>query len=216
MGGTCSKTEEEGGEKKEKVGFDSIYFDEDGNMRVGSHGRVRKGPEGEFERVLRLDDGAKSDEGRWCIIESGWVSSWLAFVYYNDSSPAPGSIDNSKLLDGKEGLAIEGLMLASDKKQGHYRLIREPVWDLYCELYKGSGPKIWVDEAPYDDPMSWQIDPGWLESQGVDLEARDGKLRKPTGVIEEAKDAEPSPVEEAKQGDLIDLFDDKPPPTAQG
>ena len=73
-----------------RVGFDSIYYDEDGNMRVGAHGRVRKGPKGEFERVLRLDDGTKSDEGRWCIVESGWVSSWLAFVYYNDSSPAPG------------------------------------------------------------------------------------------------------------------------------
>ena len=73
-----------------RVGFDSIYYDEDGNMRVGGHGRVRKGPKGEFERVLRLDDGSKSDEGRWCVVESGWVSSWLAFVYYNDSSPAPG------------------------------------------------------------------------------------------------------------------------------
>ena len=48
---------------------------------------------GEFEKVLRLDRAATDDDETvvWCIVESGWISSWLAFVYYNDSSPAPGT-----------------------------------------------------------------------------------------------------------------------------
>ena len=68
-----------------------------------------------------------------------------------------------------------------------------------------------------DDPEKWEIDPAWLEAQGVDVEER--KVRRPTGVIEEGTDATPpappAAVEEAKDGDLVDLFDDKPPP-AQG
>ena len=96
------------------------------------------------------------------------------------------------------------------------------MWGAQLPLFKHvtnglHSPCLWQDEEPYDDPAKWEIDPVWLEQQGVDVEER--KLRRPTGVIEEGADATPpappGPVEEAKQGDLIDLFDDKPPP-AQG
>mmetsp|Transcript_65645 Transcript_65645/g.181668 ORF Transcript_65645/g.181668 Transcript_65645/m.181668 type:complete len:225 (+) Transcript_65645:294-968(+) len=224
MGNTCTKKKETEDEKQ-KVGFDSIYYDEDGNMRVGVHGRERKGPKGEFAQVLALDkqvldgkegeEGTKAGEGKYCVIEAGWVSSWLAFVYYNDSSPAPGKIQNSKLLD-HSGCPIEGIQLASDKKSGHYRLIREPVWDLYCKLYKDSGPKIWVDEEPYNEPEKWQVDEEWLQAlyKKNNINPDDLKVRRPTGVLEEAEDTEEALLqqeEEAKEeakGDEVDIFTD--------
>ena len=93
-------------------------------MRVGVHGRERKGPKGEFAQVLALDkqvldgkegeEGTKAGEGKYCVIEAGWVSSWLAFVYYNDSSPAPGTCGV------RRAACSEWRMVATGSKDHHH------------------------------------------------------------------------------------------------
>lgn len=146
-----------------------MYYDEEGVLRAGAKARDR---EREFRSVLIADNPDTDALVTWCVVESNWINAWLAFVHFNQFSPAPGKIHNSNLItieydDNNNQVRIpkSGLELASTSKAGHFRVVRESVWKLYCELYPGSGPKITVSGETPEDTSTWNIDLDFYNQQ---------------------------------------------------
>lgn len=154
--------------KKEppKLNYDNIYYDEQGCLRVGNVSFKRKE---QRERVLKADNPNMElnpdKEEKFCVIDAAWVKSWLAFVYFNQSSPSPGKIRNTNLITkvGSEWKFKDDLVLEKDNEYGNFRLIKEEVWDIYVSYYKESGPKITVVREPVHLPENWEIDKEYVE-----------------------------------------------------
>ena len=89
------------------------------------------------------------EDKTWYIAESTWIESWLAFVHYNKTSPAPGPCRNDYLLrvddENKYWLPKENLIMARKNGAGNYRRVSQEAWRQICALYPGSGPEISVD-----------------------------------------------------------------------
>lgn len=156
-------------EMKNTVGLDSMYYDEAGVLRSGARSRDR---DHEFRSVLIADNPENDALVTWCVVESNWINAWLAFVHFNQFSPAPGKIHNSNLItieydenNHQVRIPKSGLEIASTSKAGHFRVVRESVWKLYCELYPGSGPKITVTGETPEDTSTWNIDLDFYNQQ---------------------------------------------------
>jgi hypothetical protein len=89
------------------------------------------------------------------VVEVNWVTSWLAHVHFNKTSPAPGPCKNLPLLEvNEENTAFvpkPGLSIATKSNRGDYRLISEAMWKEICKLYPGSGPAITTKFVKVDD-----------------------------------------------------------------
>jgi hypothetical protein len=100
----------------------------------------------EKDRDEDLDVPPKEDP-TWYIMDSVWLASWLAHVYYDkESGPAPGPCHNKRLIEwDQEGQCWKGrfgLRMAVSNHAGDYRRVTEECWKKYQSLYPGSGPSI--------------------------------------------------------------------------
>lgn len=139
------KDDEEVQEEENRI-YDKtlISFDNHGNLVLAS--KPRK-PEEELKRILGADDQEEELNKEWCVVASDWVNAWLLYVHTNKGvSPAPGPCSNLGLLqpneDGTFWIPRSGLVLGDKNKTGDYRRISRESWEIYCELYPGSGPLI--------------------------------------------------------------------------
>jgi hypothetical protein len=165
MGSSYSKAEKE--EEEDSRVFDTklIHFDEDGNLRLGIYnlfvqsyiyfiifilGTKEYNREGELKRIMDADDPVEEDGKIWYIINSAWVQAWLLYVHSNKNiNPNPGPCRNDCLLTPAEDNSIwvpkENLIMGRKEIPGDYRRISKECWEIYCELYPGSGPAIYVE-----------------------------------------------------------------------
>jgi hypothetical protein len=75
------------------------------------------------------------------------MNAWMLYCHLNkDVNPNPGPCRNECLLDldeyGEAWVSKPGLVMARKDKEGDYRRISKAAWDVFCELYPGSGPQI--------------------------------------------------------------------------
>jgi len=123
-----------------------IFWDDSGNLVYGkAHWMKQDKQIREIMQLDRTDD--KDEEKLWYIMDSAWVSSWLAYVHFDkENAPAPGPCRNDRLLtwDYLQGkyVARFGLYMAVNDRAGDYRRVTKETWDKYCQLYPGSGPTI--------------------------------------------------------------------------
>lgn len=95
-------------------------------------------------------DSIEEEEGKiWYIMDSAWITSWLAYVQFNkDVSPAPGPCKNHRLLvpdfENSCWKAKPNLVMATTGKKtlGDYRRVSREVWENFCIYYPGCGPEI--------------------------------------------------------------------------
>lgn len=78
------------------------------------------------------------------------MNAWLMYVHLNKNiNPNPGPCRNECLLDHNDPptawIPKKDLIMARKDKEGDYRRISKATWDLFCELYPGSGPAITVN-----------------------------------------------------------------------
>lgn len=180
---------DEDGQPKSKTEIDAMYYDEEGVLRAGVRARDR---DAELRSVLLADNPEQDSTCTWCVVDSNWINAWLAFVHFNQYSPAPGNINNGNLIriivdeTGKHfRLPKEGLELASTSKPGHFRLVRESVWNLYCDLYPGSGPKITVVGELPEDTSTWSIDLKFYDREDTDNDNSTANIMMQPGVTRE-------------------------------
>jgi len=144
---------------------DRIFYDNDGNLRFGKKPRIIK-DEIKLFQARGVDDTEEEDGKLWYIIDGPWLASWLAFVQISDENftfPDPGPCDNKRLLQHNklfEGWeAREGLTQASKADSGDFRRITQKAWELYTNLYPGSGPAITcVARFPKADTEEKELD----------------------------------------------------------
>jgi hypothetical protein len=155
------------------INFENIYYDEHGTLRSGRlNVKDKASKEEELRAILNIEEGENQDdeEVKWYIMDAAWIASWFAYVHYeSDTSPNPGPCRNDRLL--KPDLEEEKwkpqpkLIMASKKRDGDYRRVSRKTWELYCNLYPGSGPTItttfkrddnYVQTGLYDT-QGWEI-----------------------------------------------------------
>lgn len=167
------------GEVQEKRGVydhNRIYWDIDGNLRLGEISRNR---DEEVLELLQLDNPDESDaEKLWMIIPSRWVRKWLLYAHLKSGEPEPGKIDMNTLLvkdeafspDKFEGASmVKGMrpkntlkppnpgLMENDSFPGHYRRVGIEVWKKLEGIYSFEGFPIAVRGAPYDDMTRWRV-----------------------------------------------------------
>lgn len=82
MGISGSKVEDEQAEKKEvSAVFDlqDLYFDTEGNLRMGSgHRKTQMQKDKEMRALMELEDDEdlEADERLWYIMDAVWVADW--------------------------------------------------------------------------------------------------------------------------------------------
>jgi hypothetical protein len=89
----------------------------------------RRAEEVEF---LRANDSSDADV--FFLIDVRWLVQWKSFAF--NFGPAPGVIDNSRLVDVTTHVPIQGLKLKED-----YRGINRVLWQYWLARY-GGGPSI--------------------------------------------------------------------------
>lgn len=66
--------------------------------------------------------------------------------YESDTAPNPGPCRNERLLipdyELNQWVPRKNLIMASKKRSGDYRRVSRKTWELYSDLYPGSGPTI--------------------------------------------------------------------------
>jgi hypothetical protein len=130
--------------------FQEIYYDDQGNLRVGkANVKSKDQKEKELRDILNIEEGddAESEDVVWYIMDSTWIAAWFAYVHYEvDTAPHPGPCRNERLLvpDFKNNVWVpkERLIMSSKKRSGDYRRVSRKTWELYCEFYPGSEPTI--------------------------------------------------------------------------
>lgn len=104
-------------------------------------------------RVLMTFKTWTQDGKRWCIIDTAWLNSWLAYVHLDkQNAPAPGPCNNIRLIewDAVQGRWIgrHGLLMSNKNFAGDFRRISRETWQKFKEFYPGSGPTITMDFTP--------------------------------------------------------------------
>lgn len=159
------KNEEEDSKEYDKK---MIYIDEYGNFVYGDK---QFDPDEEAIRVMNTDDPIEEDGKEWYIINTSWMNAWLMYCHLNKNvNPNPGPCRNECLLESNQAstgwVSKSDLVMARKDKEGDYRRISKATWEVFCELYPGSGPAIRVnfyenEEHKYDglyDTSDWIID----------------------------------------------------------
>lgn len=77
------------------------------------------------------------------------MNAWLMYCHLNKNvNPNPGPCRNECLLESNQELTgwipKSELVMARKDKEGDYRRISKATWEVFCELYPGSGPAIRV------------------------------------------------------------------------
>lgn len=102
-----------------------------------------------MKRIHDAEDAQEEDGKIWCIIDTSWLNTWLTYVHTNKNiNPRPSACRNDNLLSKQSShrrrLPKNDLVMASADRKGHYRRISVECWNIFCEYYPGSGPKITV------------------------------------------------------------------------
>lgn len=130
--------------------FQDIYYDEEGNLRVGrAHVKTKEQKEKELRDILNIEAGDDMDaeDVTWYIMDASWIAAWFAYVHYeSETAPYPGPCRNERLLRPdytlQKWVPQDRLVMASKKRSGDYRRVSRKTWELYSELYPGCGPTI--------------------------------------------------------------------------
>ena len=161
---------------------DKIYYDDDGNLRFGLKSIDRKAELLEFANPL-VDDIIESDGKLWYIVDSSWLTSWLAYVQYSSDEdynfPNPGPCNNTRLLidniDYTGWIQKSSLKCTTSNFAGDYRRISADVWYKFCKYYTGSGPEITCksikdEKTGYFTYSEWNIDQStYIEPPNVEI-----------------------------------------------
>jgi len=158
------------GEEKPYIDEKRIYWDAEGNLRVGATLRNR---DEEVIALLEADTNDESDPTKtWMIIPSRWLKEWLIFAHLKFSTDAPGPIPMHTII--KQDAQVEGgwrplktlnppQVGNADKNipelPGHYRRISYEAWSKLVKLYDITEPKfaMAVRGTPYDDKTRWRV-----------------------------------------------------------
>lgn len=151
MGSSSSK--EEAASNDPVLRFEEIYYDEDGNLRVGKkHLKTKRQKEDELRLILDIEEDAdpedlEAEDTVWYIMDAAWIGNWFAYTHFEAGvAPHPGPCRNDRLLvfdyDGGQWVPGRRLIMATKKRTGDYRRVTRKVWEQFCELYPGSGPTI--------------------------------------------------------------------------
>jgi len=150
----------------------NIYWDTDGNLRVGNSSRSR---DDEVIAILENDNNGPVEDAEtalWVVVPSRWLRKWLIFAHMK-LGEEPGKIDTNMLL-AKDPKAFNGyrpLMTLKPPNHlqdmnpqaaetpGHYRRIGLRAFEKLVELYGLSGPVICVRGFPFDDLYRWRVFP---------------------------------------------------------
>lgn len=149
-----------------------IYWDTDGNLRVGKSSRNR---DDEVVEILENDNNGtdkSSETALWVIVPSRWLRKWLIFAHMK-LGEEPGKIDTKMLLvqDPKAFNGYRPLMTlkppnyeqnhnpSAKETPGHYRRISLAAFEKLVDLYGLNGPVICVRGFPYDDLYRWRVFP---------------------------------------------------------
>lgn len=84
------------------------------------------------------------------MIETGWLTAWLAYVHHDkDIAPAPGPCRNDRLIQWdilqNKYVGRPGLIMSSRNCAGDFRRISRETWQKFKDFYPGSGPSITIE-----------------------------------------------------------------------
>jgi hypothetical protein len=120
-----------------------IGYDQYGNLRYGMGEHDRNS---ELAEVMALDSTNKDVTDVWHIMDACWVNEWLLYVHSDPNvAPLPGPCYNHRLVrqdDDGNWVPKLNLTLEAADRVGDYRKVSEETWNLFCQLYPGSGPTI--------------------------------------------------------------------------
>lgn len=177
---------------------------------------------------LSIQDGKT-----WYIMDSAWITSWLAHVHYDpQNAPAPGPCNNRRLIaydyaDRKYVFRFAMQMAVKDRA-GDYRRVSAEVWNKFKEYYPQSGPAITMQFFAKDRQKSGFYDPSCfniLDTVEPPEDANDDEKqqkkkkkklfafkKKQEAEVKAKADAEKQPTEEEKGIEPVDA----PSSTAAG
>ncbi|CAM9427453.1 unnamed protein product [Pylaiella littoralis] len=116
----------------------------------------------ELQAVLDADTIKLEEDDAWYIVEAAWVQRWHSYMQAGDSAKKPGPIKNETLLMHDKAadawVPRQLLRAAGREHMGHYRRVNPHVWNIWTDLYHGSGPALWVKTEPFEDSSNWQLD----------------------------------------------------------
>jgi len=198
------------GEPKPDIDVKKVYWDAEGNLRVGHTLRNR---DEEVIALLEADTNDDSDPTKvWMIVPSRWLKEWLIFAHLKLSTDAPGPIPMHTIM--KQDRQVDGgwrplktlqppQVGNADKNipelPGHYRRISFAAWTKLAKLYDITEPKyaMAVRGTPYDDLSRWRVfkDPFNIDENLL-----------PEPIIVEIKDEEGKEAEDGKKKGFLGLF----------
>eukprot|EP01038_Epipyxis_sp_PR26KG_P017819 gene17819-24880_t len=147
MGSSKSKSKEE--EEDSIYDRTKIFWDVNGNLIYDPNaGKVDK--ETQIRKIMEVDVASEESGKTWCVVDSAWLASWLAFVHFDkENSPNPGPCRNNRLIkwDYHEGKWVgrSGLLMAVPTSGGDYRRVTPEAWERLKSFYPGSGPTITME-----------------------------------------------------------------------
>jgi len=188
-----------------------IFWDRDGNLRLGSSIRNR---DNEVLKILMEDGNDLSDQPAdtiWMVIPSRWARKWVLFAHLRLTNEEPGPVDmfSLQVRDKDEELGWRPKLNlkppisnstdpAVDNFPGHYRLVTLRCYQKIEKLYRVHGHPMAVWGEPFHDVQRWRI---FENTREVRLGGRD-HLPIPDLVVkqreEEAKKAEAEAAKLAK------------------
>jgi hypothetical protein len=145
-----------------------IFWDRDGNLRIGTSLRDR---DEECLAVLKADDNdTEEPDTIWVIIPARWARKWALFAHLRLTSEEPGPIDMRVLqvADPTESLGwrprfdlipavANDDMNSVEPNPGHYRRVTLHFFQELEKLYGVIGHPIAVWGNPSEDVLRWRM-----------------------------------------------------------